>query len=67
MDNTNPYTAMYRIEDLQRLKPLISVAGIARLLGMKTDTLHKRLERGSPELTAEQQETLRKTFTEARP
>lgn len=45
---------MYTLQDLQRLKPLLSIAGIAGVIGMQTDTLHKRLYRGSPALSEQE-------------
>lgn len=42
---------MYTLIELRRLKPFLKIAAIARLLDMETDTLHKRIYRGSPELS----------------
>ena len=53
---------MYTLRDLQRLKPFLSIAALASLLGMKTDTLHKRLYRGSPEFTEEESRLITETL-----
>lgn len=55
---------MLKLCDLQALRPYLSVTAIAQYLGLKPVTLHKRLDRGYPELTVTESQALSRLFSD---